>query len=189
MQPSARSGRSIWDAARRSITGITLIAVFGLNRRWPLPHSDCKHRLAQHLFCNGGGRISDRPALEFFMLPAVKAPRRRRGIRKTSHPIDRTWSCWRSPLRGLDRHRRDAAHLPRNPGSRRRDHPAGGNGRRADRPAQVFAGLVGGDLLSPLSSAAVDPAPPDHPTAPPSSGWRRFCGQRFAIFHGTATAS
>ena len=49
-------GRIYGDAARRSITGITLIAGFASTVGWPLTALGLeKYRLAQHLLCLGGG--------------------------------------------------------------------------------------------------------------------------------------
>ena len=55
----AALGRIYGDAARRSITGITLIAGFASTVGWPLTAWGLEtHRLAQHLLRLGGWRIS-----------------------------------------------------------------------------------------------------------------------------------
>ena len=55
----AALGRIYGDAARRSITGITLIAGFASTVGWPLTALGTRnHRLAQHLLCLGASRIS-----------------------------------------------------------------------------------------------------------------------------------
>jgi hypothetical protein len=51
-------GRIYGDPARRSITGITLMAGFASTVGWPLTAWGWKYRLAQHLLCLGGSRIS-----------------------------------------------------------------------------------------------------------------------------------
>ena len=59
----AALGRIYGDAARRSITGITLIAGFASTVGWPLTALGAgDHRLAQHLLCLGGRAYPDRPA-------------------------------------------------------------------------------------------------------------------------------
>ena len=59
----AALGRIYGDAARRSITGITLIAGFASTVGWPLTALGAgNHRLAQHLLCLGGRAYPDRPA-------------------------------------------------------------------------------------------------------------------------------
>ena len=59
----AALGRIYGEAARRSITGITLLAGFASTVGWPLSRvGPGDHRLAQHLLCLGGGAYSARPA-------------------------------------------------------------------------------------------------------------------------------
>ena len=63
MPPSPRSGASMASRARRSITGITLIAGFASTVGWPLTAWGLEtDRLAQHLLCLGGRAYPDRPA-------------------------------------------------------------------------------------------------------------------------------
>ena len=88
----AALGRIYGDAARRSITGITLLAGFAVDRRMAAVRVGAgDHRLAQHLLCLGGGAYPDRPADQSLMLPAVKGAKAAVAAAVKPHiPIDRT---------------------------------------------------------------------------------------------------
>jgi MFS family permease len=179
-------GRIYGDAARRSITGITLIAGFASTVGWPLTafglqsigwRNTCFAWAAAHILIG--------LPLNFFMLPAVKGAKAAVAASIKPHiPIDRTMvllafafaAAW--CVTGAM-----AAHLPRIL------EAAGATTLQAVTagaligPAQVFARIVEASLLSryhPLLSTRL--ACLTHPigaaiVAPPASA--------FAIFHGT----
>ena len=112
----AALGRIYGDAARRSITGITLIAGFASTVGWPLTAWGLEtHRLAQHLLCLGARPYPDRPADQ--LLHAARGEGRQgggRGVDKAAHPDRPDHDPAGVRLcRGLDRHRRDGGALPR----------------------------------------------------------------------------
>ena len=119
----AALGRIYGDAARRSITGITLIAGFAIYRRLAADGVGTgKHRLARHLLCLGAGAYRDRPAAEF--LHAARGEGREGGgcgIDKAAHPDRPDHDPAGIHLCGsLDRHRRDGGASAAHPGSRGR---------------------------------------------------------------------
>ena len=153
-------GRIYGDAARRSITGITLIAGFASTVGWPLTAWGLEtHRLAQHLLCLGGGAYPDRPADQLADAATGEGRQGRGGGRRqAAHPARPHHDPAGVRLRrGLERHRRDGGASAAHSGSRRRDHAAGGGGRRADRSVAGGGAHLRGELsvsrYHPLVSA------------------------------------
>src|ERR1700681_2079956 len=171
-------GRIYGDAARRSITGITLIAGFASTVGWPLTALGLESvGWRNTCFAWAFAHILIGLPINFFMLPAVKGAKGRSGPHpaacpdRPDHDPPGVHFCGR-----LDRHRRDGgAHAPDTRG-RRSDHRAGGGGRRTVRPGASGCPRHRGEFSQPLSSAAVDPAglpdAPDRRRHPRGRGWR-----------------
>ena len=186
----AALGRIYGDAARRSITGITLIAGFASTVGWPLTALGLESiGWRNTCFAWALGAYPDRPADQLLHAAGGEGSEGcRSGLGQTAYP-DRpdhdppgVHLCG-----GLDRHRRDGgAHAPDTRG-RRSDHRAGGGGRRAVRPGASGCAHHRGEFSQPLSSAAVDPAglpdAPDRRRHPRGRGRRRHQA-RSAIFFG-----
>jgi MFS family permease len=182
-------GRIYGEAARRSITGITLIAGFASTVGWPLTafglqsigwRNTCFAWAAAHILIG--------LPLNFFMLPAVKGAKAAVTSIKPHIPIDRTMvllaftfaAAW--SVTGAM-----AAHLPRIL------EAAGATTLQAVTagaligPAQVFARIVEASLLSryhPLLSTRL--ACLTHPIGAAIVGLAGgAAASAFAIFHGT----
>ena len=125
-----RARAHLWRRrARRSITGITLIAGFASTVGWPLTawgletigwRNTCFAWAAAHILIG--------LPINLLMLPAVKGAKAAVAARRQAAHPDRPHH---DPAgvrlrRGLDRHRRDGRASAAHHGSRRRDHRAGG---------------------------------------------------------------
>ncbi len=142
-------GRIYGDAARRSITGITLIAGFASTVGWPLTawgletigwRNTCFAWAAAHILIG--------LPINWLMLPPVAGRegggcRRRQAAHSARPHHDPAGVCL---CRGLERHRRDGRASAAHSRSRRRDLAAGGGGRRADRPVAGGGAHLRGEL-------------------------------------------
>ena len=147
-------GRIYGDAARRSITGITLFAGFASTVGWPLTawgletigwRNTCFAWAAAHILIG--------LPINWLMLPPVAGAKAAVAAAVKPHiPLDRTMILLAFAFAAAwMRHRRDGRASAAHPGSRRRDITAGGRGRRADR-----SGAGGGaHLRGELSSAVI----------------------------------
>ena len=181
--------------ARRSITGITLIAGFASTVGWPLTawgldtigwRNTCFAWAAAHILIG--------LPINFFMLPAVSGAKAAVANAVKPHiPIDRTMillaftfaAAW--SVTGAM-----AAHLPRILEAAGATTRAGGGGRRADRPGAGAGPHHRGEFSQPLSSAAVDPAGlPDASDRRrhPGAGGRRRSQRVRDLLRRSATAS
>ena len=120
----AALGRMYGDAARRSITGITLIAGFASTVGWPLTAFGLEHiGWRNTCFAWAAAHILIGLPINLLMLPAVAGRQgggRRR--RQAAHPDRPHHDAAGVRLRGgLDRHRRDGGASAAHPGSRGRD--------------------------------------------------------------------
>jgi MFS family permease len=151
----AALGRIYGDNARRSITGITLLAGFASTVGWPLTawgletigwRNTCFAWAAAHILIG--------LPINWLMLPAVKGAKAAAATAIKPHiPIDRTMvllafafaAAW--SVTGAM-----AAHLPRILQAAGATTAAGGNGRRADRPGAGAGPHRRGEFSQPLSS-------------------------------------
>ena len=182
-------GRIYGEAARRSITGITLVAGFASTVGWPLTalglesigwRNTCFAWAAAHILIG--------LPINWLMLPPVAGAKAAvANAIETAHPDrPRHGAAGVRLCRGLDRHQRDGGAFPAHHGSGRRDHGAGDRSRRADRPGAGGARIFEASLLSryhPLLSTRL--ACLTHPigaaiVAVAGGGAARV----FAVFHG-----
>ena len=175
----AALGRIYGDSARRSITGITLIAGFASTVGWPLTAWGLEGiGWRDTCFAWALAHIVIGLPVNFFVLPAVKGAKAAVATSvKPRIPIDRTMillafafaAAW--SVTGAM-----AAHLPRIL------EAAGATSLQAVSagaligPAQVAARIVEASFLSPISSAAVDAARLPH--APDRRRHSRTCRGR-----------
>ena len=163
----AALGRIYGDAARRSITGITLIAGFASTVGWPLSawgletigwRNTCFAWAAAHILIG--------LPINLLMLPAGQGRKGRGRRRRQAAYPDRPHHdpAGIRVCRGLDRHRRDGRASAAHHGGRGRDHRAGGVRRRADRPGAGGGADFRGEFSQPLSSAGLDQARLPHPS-------------------------
>ena len=142
-------GRIYGDAARRSITGITLFAGFASTVGWPLTawgletigwRNTCFAWAAAHILIG--------LPINWLMLPPVAGAKAAVAAAVKPHiPLDRTMILLAFRLRrSLERHRRDGRASAADSGSRRRDLAAGGGRRRADRPVAGGGAHLRGEL-------------------------------------------
>ena len=189
-RPSARSDACYGEAARRSITGITLIAGFASTVGWPLTAIGLEHiGWRNTCFAWAAAHILIGLPINWFMLPPVAGAKAAVANAVKPHiPIDRTMillaftfaAAW--SVTGAM-----AAHLPRILEAAGATTAAGGCSRRADRP-----GAGGGaHLRGRASSAAIIPCSPPGSPASPIRSVRLIVGlfgggaaSVFAIFHG-----
>src|ERR1700681_1126823 len=168
-------GRIYGDAARRSITGITLIAGFASTVGWPLTafglqsigwRNTCFAWAAAHILIG--------LPLNFFMLPAVKGAKAAVAAAVKPHiPIDRTMILLAFTFAaGWTVTGAMAAHMPR-------ILEAGGGGRAGGGAPRSGAGVCAhprSDIPQTLSSAGLDAARLPHPSDwgrdPWGGGWR-----------------
>ena len=191
----AALGRIYGDAARRSITGITLLAGFASTVGWPLTawgletigwRNTCFAWAAAHILIG--------LPLNWLMLPAVKGAKAAVAAAvKPQIPIDRTMillafvfaAAW--TVTGAM-----AAHLPRILEAAGATSGAGGVRRRADRPGASRRADFRGELSQPLSSAGLDAACLPHASdrrRHPGAGRRRRGQRCLRSFTAPATAS
>ncbi len=132
----AALGRIYGDAARRSITGITLIAGFASTVGWPLSAWGLETiGWRNTCFAWAGRAYPDRPADQFMDAAGREGCKgRRRCGRQTAYP-DRSdhGPAGVRIRRDLDRHRRHGRAFAPPDGSRRGERGTGGICRRADR--------------------------------------------------------
>ena len=127
-------GRIYGDAARRSITGITLIAGFASTVGWPLTALGLE-QIGWRNTCFAWAAAHILLGLAHQLLHAAGGARRQGGGRQrgeAAYPDRPADDAARLCLCGrLDRHRRDGRAFPAHPGSRRRDAAC-----RRSRPAR-----------------------------------------------------
>ena len=170
-------GRIYGDAARRSITGITLIAGFASTVGWPLTawgletigwRNTCFAWAAAHILIG--------LPINWLMLPPVAGAKAAVAAAVKPHiPLDRTMIllaiCF---CRRMERHRRDGRASATHSRICRRDIAAGGGRRRADRSvAGGGADLRGKFSLSDITRwcRAGSPASPTRSARPSLDYW------------------
>ena len=188
-------GRIYGEAARRSITGITLIAGFASTVGWPLTALGLEHiGWRNTCFAWAAAHILIGLPINFFMLPAVQGAKAAVANAVKPHiPIDRTMvllafafaAAW--TVTGAM-----AAHFPRILEAAGATTAAGDCGRRADRPGAGRGAHCRGGFPQPLSSAGLDAPRLPHPSdrrgrSSASSAAARPARSRFSTAPATAS--